>query len=685
MVHPPFFICGIRGIVASDVREKPMEERMTVGIDTGGTFTDLVFQSGEQWGIYKLLSTPSNPALAVLRGLEAVAGERPKSIVHGSTVATNALLERKGAKTALVTNRGMEDILEIGRQNRPRLYALTWKPPQPLVPRDLRMGIKGRVLPGGRVLEEIDPRELERMADHLVEKGVESVAVSLLFSFAHPSHERKVGEAIKRRGLPVSLSHEILSEFREYERTSTTVINAYVLPIMERYLSHIQGSLGEGDTLRIMQSNGGVISAARAGQEPVRTILSGPAGGAVGGLEVARAAGYSKVITFDMGGTSTDVSLMDGKLAMTTEAQVAGFPVKVPMIEIHTVGAGGGSIARIDRGGSLRVGPQSAGADPGPICYGKGKEITVTDAHLFLGRLVPQHFLGGRMKLHRERLDGPFREMAGELGISPLELAEGILSVANATMERAIRVISVERGYNPADFTLVSFGGAGGLHAAFLARALNIPRVLVPRDPGTLSALGMLLADIIKDYSITLMLEASRDWLDRVEKALEPLKEQALRDLRGEGLMDEEIHLEPALDMRYKGQSFEITVPFTGENTLSGFHQAHEKLYGYCNRERPVEIVNLRLRGRGVPPKPRLVPIKEGKPSVPGQARVATAEAVFQGRSTEVEVYQREKLLANNILPGPCLVVEYSATLVIPPFARGRVDHLGNIILEMET
>ena len=280
---------------------------------------------------------------------------------------------------------------------------------------------------------------------------------------------------------------------------------------------------------------------------------------------------------------------------------------------------------------------------------------------------------------------GPFREMAGELGISPLELAEGILSVANATMERAIRVISVERGYNPADFTLVSFGGAGGLHAAFLARALNIPRVLVPRDPGTLSALGMLLADIIKDYSITLMLEASRGWLDRVEKALEPLKEQALRDLRGEGLMDEEIHLEPALDMRYKGQSFEITVPFTGENTLPGFHQAHEKLYGYCNREKPVEIVNLRLRGRGVPPKPRLVPIKEGRPSVPSQARVAIAEAVFQGRGMEVDVYQREKLLANNILPGPCLVVEYSATLVIPPFARGRVDHLGNIILEMET
>ncbi len=660
-----------------------MDERIVVGVDTGGTFTDLVFKAGEEWGVYKLLSTPANPALAVLEGLKAVARGKAKTIVHGSTVATNALLERKGAKTALITNRGMEDVLEIGRQNRPHLYALTWEPSPPLVPAPLRMGIKGRVLPGGRVLEEIDPGEIEETVKTLVDQGVESLAVSLLFSFAHPHHELEVGRIARKMKLPVSLSHQILSEFREYERTSTTVINAYVLPIMEKYISYIQSHLGPSDSMRIMQSNGGSISAARASQEPVRTILSGPAGGAVGGLEVARAAGFQKVITFDMGGTSTDVSLMDGKLALTTEAQVAGFPVKVPMMEIHTVGAGGGSIAFIDKGGSLRVGPQSAGAHPGPICYGRGNEITVTDAHLFLGRLVPQYFLGGKMRLYRERLQGPFQDMAQRLGITPLELAEGILSVANATMERAIRVISVERGYHPGDFLLVSFGGAGGLHAAFLARALSIPRVLFPRDPGTLSALGMLLADVIKDYSITIMEETSGSWLEKVERALEPMKKQALTDLLEEGLDRERIFLEPTLDMRYKGQSFEITVPFTGKETLESFHRSHERLYGYCNRERPVEIVNVRLRGRGIPPKPRLTPIREGNSTPPREAWVATVTTVFHGTEMEIPVFQRERLLANNLLPGPALVVEYSATLVIPPFAKGRVDPLGNIILEV--
>ncbi len=666
------------------MKGKGVKERITIGVDTGGTFTDLVFKAGEKWGIYKLLSTPHNPALAVLAGLEEVAGEEIKSIIHGSTVATNALLERRGAKTALITNRGMEDILEIGRQNRPLLYALTWQPSPPLVSEELRVGIKGRVLPEGKVLEEIEEEEVVKVGQELLEKGVESVAVSLLFSFAHPQHELAVGRILEGMGIPVSLSHQILSEFREYERTSTTVINAYVLPIMKNYISHIQSHLGSNDIMRIMQSNGGSISATKAAQEPVRTILSGPAGGAVGGLEVARAAGFEKVITFDMGGTSTDVSLMDGKLAMTTEARVAGFPVKVPMIEIHTVGAGGGSIAYIDRGGSLRVGPRSAGADPGPICYGKGQEITVTDAHLMLGRLVPQHFLGGRMKLARGRLEEPFREMATSTGMSEVELAEGILSVANATMERAIRVISVERGFDPGEFVLVSFGGAGGLHAAFLARALNIPRILVPRDPGTLSALGMLLADIVKDYSVTVMVDTTiPGWQEKTQGALTSLKKQALRDMEDEGVSREEIVLEPALDMRYKGQSFEITVPLT-KDPLKEFHRAHKRLYGYSSPERPTEMVNVRLRARGIPPKPQLAPIKEGNSTPPQEAHIDTVRSIFQGVEEEVPVFSREKLLANNLLEGPALVVEYSATLVIPPFARGQVDHLGNIILEVE-
>jgi len=662
-----------------------MAEPVVVGVDTGGTFTDLVFKAGDNWGVHKLLSTPKNPALAVLEGLEKVAGRESKRVVHGSTVATNTLLERKGARTALITNRGMEDILEIGRQNRPNLYALAWEPVTPLVPRELRFGIKGRILHTGEVLEEADPEELRRVTRKLRDVGVESVAVSLLFSFTQPRHELLVKEALAEAELPYSLSHNILSEFREYERTSTTVINAYVLPIMGKYLSHLQKCLGAKNTLRIMQSNGGSISAGKAMEEPVKTILSGPAGGAVGGFETAKAAGFNRVITFDMGGTSTDVSLMDGSMTMTTESQVAGLPIKVPMIEIHTVGAGGGSIAYIDRGGSLRVGPRSAGADPGPICYGRGNGITVTDAHLFLGRLVPQYFLGGKMKLHREQLKRPFTEMSASLGISEPELAEGILSVANSTMEKAIRVISVERGHNPGDFTLVTFGGAGGLHAAHLAQNLGIPRVMIPKDPGTLSALGMLMADIVKDYSLTVMLKGHKDHKEMKEKAhhhLERLERLALKGLSEEGIQMDDLILEPALDMRYQGQSFEITVPFS-HHFLEEFHKAHKKLYGYSDTAKPVELVNVRLRARGLTPKPRLNPIKVGRATPPSEACVAKVETVFQGRTMKVPVYERKLLMANNRVSGPAIVVEYSATVVIPPFAKGEIDSLGNILMEI--
>jgi len=659
-------------------------ERITIGVDTGGTFTDLVYRVKGQWGVYKLLSTPSKPALAVLHGLETVAKGRVKTVVHGSTIATNTLLERKGARCALITNRGMEDILEIGRQNREKLYQLTWFPSPPLVPKDLRIGIRGRILHQGEIIEELNDAEIQKVAERLKNLKVDSVAVSLLFSWLHPQHELRVGEILEEVGFPVSLSHSILSEFREYERTSATVINAYVMSIVRRYISHLKGKLGIRDTLRIMQSNGGSISAETAMEEPVRTILSGPAGGAVGGWELARAAGFDRVITFDMGGTSTDVSLMNGKLAMTTEAKVAGFPVKVPMLEIHTVGSGGGSIAYVDKGGSLRVGPQSAGADPGPLCYGKGgKEITVTDAHLFLGRLVPCYFLGGKMRLHPRAIEELFKDMAARLGISQMELAEGVLSVANANMERAIRVISVERGHDPGEFILVALGGAGGLHAPFLAQALHIPKVLIPQNPGTLSALGMLMADIVKDYSFTTMTGATPEMEKEVQEWLEPLMEKAQEDLDREGVSQEHRLVEPALDMRYKGQSFEITVSLTS-HPLNAFHRAHEQLYGYSNEGKPVEIVNVRLRARGITDKPRLQEIREGGNTPPEGALISKTKAAFDAKEWETPVYKREKLLANNVIPGPALVVEYSATLVIPPFSHSQVDRFGNIMLEIK-
>ena len=536
-----------------------------IGVDTGGTFTDFVFKEGEHWGIYKLLSTPANPASAVLAGLNHVAQGKRKQIIHGSTVATNAILERKGAKTALITNKGFEDVIEIGRQNRSRLYDLAYRKEPHIVPPESRFGIVGRILHSGEEHEPLDLEEAQRVVELLQKSQVESVAVCFIFSFVTPSHERKMKELLEETGVVVSLSHEILGEFREFERTSTTVLNGYVSPKMQSYIEYLVAELDQGDSLSIMQSNGGSISAETARKESVRTILSGPAGGAVGAFEIGKMAGYTQLITFDMGGTSTDVSLTDGALSLTVESKISGYPIKVPMIDIHTVGAGGGSIASVDVGGSLKVGPESAGADPGPICYGKGDQITVTDANLYLGRLIPEHFLGGSMKLQGEKLENFFQKMAKEMGLSPVELAEGILSVANAAMEKAIRVISVERGYDPREFVLFSFGGAGAMHAPFLARLLNIPKVLVPQHPGILSAIGMLMADVIKDYSFTVMRNQHNATAEELSELFSDLEKKGVEDLFNEGISAANVRLERYLDMRYEGQSHEIIVPFAAQ------------------------------------------------------------------------------------------------------------------------
>ncbi|MEJ5301227.1 MAG: hydantoinase/oxoprolinase family protein [Thermodesulforhabdaceae bacterium] len=657
---------------------------IVVGVDTGGTFTDFIFLRDDgSWGIYKVLSTPHNPAEAVLKGLEYITQGKPAHVVHGSTVATNAILERKGARTALITNRNFEDIIEIGRQNRHVLYDLKYRRRSTLIPPELRFGISGRVDSKGRVLEEIDPGEIESLTSRLLEERVESVAVCLLFSFLHPDHEKTLGKALEKRGFSYSLSSEVLPEFREYERMSTTVINAYVSPKMTRYLKDIKKHLPEKSTLRIMQSNGGSISAETAMKESVRTILSGPAGGVVGAFEIGKLAGFDRLITFDMGGTSTDVALIDGRLPLTVESIIDGFPVKVPMIDIHTVGAGGGSIAYEDKGGALRVGPVSAGADPGPICYGKGDKITVTDANLFLGRLVPEFFLGGTMRLHEERLKPYFQEMASRLGISPLKLAEGILSVANTTMERAIRVISVERGYDPREFTLFSFGGAGGLHAAFLAELLNIPRILIPKDPGIMSAVGMLLADVIKDYSQTIMIRVAHDIETTVESVFSKLLQQAMDDLAKEGFSKDQIIIEKYLDMRYVGQSYELMIPW-GSDAVDRFNKEHQKTYGYAHSDKPVEIVNLRLRAIGSLLKPFPKPETEYRAEINSEALVGKRNVVFGGQIMSTQVVRRDLLSFGNSIHGPAIIVEYSGTTVIPPGWKVRVDQYKNLIMERE-
>ena len=665
-------------------REQKESVLHIIGVDTGGTFTDLIYQDESgNFRVEKLLSTPANPAEAVLEGLSRLYSGGARQIVHGSTVATNAILERKGVKTALITNNGFTDVIEIGRQNRFRLYDLHYNKEPHIVPGELRFAVSGRMDKNGEELEPVDLDEIRETVRTVKRAGAESAAVCLLFSFANPAHERAVGDALAEAGLPHSLSHRILAEFREFERTSTTLVNAYVSPKMQRYISYVVDRLNEGDSLRIMQSNGGSISAETAMHESVKTILSGPAGGVVGAREIGAAAGFDKVITFDMGGTSTDVSLIDGKPTLTLEASISGYPVKTPMLDIHTVGAGGGSIAYMDSGGSLAVGPESAGADPGPICYGKGENVTVTDANLYLGRLIPEHFLGGRMKLDTARLDKAMNDLAAELSITPAELAEGILSVANTNMERAIRVISVERGHDPREFALLSFGGAGGMHAAYLARLLNMSRVFVPVNPGILSALGMLMADVIKDYSRTVMLGAADVGRAELDELFAPLEQRGTSELVAEGVSEDDVSLERYLDMRYEGQSFEIIVPLAGD-PVEAFHAAHEKAYGYRNENKPVQMVNIRLRARGTPKKPSMPAFATGDEQPDSSALLSERDVIFEGRALKTSVYDREKLKPGNVFAGPAVIVEYTSTILVPPFARARVDKHANLILDIE-
>jgi N-methylhydantoinase A len=655
------------------------ERSARVGVDTGGTFTDfLVFRDGRV-STHKVLSTPGNPAEAVLAGLRETGLAGTKSVVHGSTVATNALLERKGVRTALIATKGFEDVLEIGRQTRPDIYRLFVVRPAPLVDARFRFGVDERVLCGGEAEKVPELVEIREVLEKIRKAGIESIAICLLHAYANHAHEETVAALAEGLGIPVSVSHRILPEYREFERTSTTVVNAYVSPLMNRYLSLLNREMGEGP-LRIMQSNGGSIAAETAKSESVRTILSGPAGGVVGAFETARAAGLTHVITFDMGGTSTDVSLCDGGIRTTAEASVAGFPVRVPMIDIHTVGAGGGSIARVDTGGALRVGPESAGADPGPVCYGKGEEITTTDANLYLGRLLPDHFLGGRMRLAAERVEERIRALASRLSVSPMAAAEGVVRVANAAMERAIRVVSVEKGYDPREFVLVCFGGAGPLHACDLAAALSIPKVLVPENPGLLSALGMLLSDVIKDYSRTHLWRTAAVSPEEIDSFFAPLAEQALADMGKEGIPAGDVRVERFLDMRYHGQSYEITVPYGGEFERE-FHREHQRMYGYRDPERETEIVNVRVRSVGTVGKP-VFPEREPSGEDPSAAFLEKRILVENGEERGADIYRRSGLAMGNLVTGPAIVVEFSSTVYIPSGWECRVDRRGNLVLK---
>jgi N-methylhydantoinase A len=660
-----------------------------IGIDTGGTFTDFIALDGKRIRTLKLLSTPSNPATAIFQGLGELMDGRECDIRHGSTVATNALLERKGAVTALITTAGFEDILEIGRQNRPKIYSLYPSRPEPLVPGRRRLGVMERVLHDGSVLVRLRPDDLRPLIEKLRRAKVQSVAVCLLFSFANPAHEKQIGRALRNLNIPVSLSHIILPEYREYERTSTTVVNAYLAPIMGGYLGALEkglrsGRSGKGTTLRIMQSNGGTVSARAAIREPVRTILSGPAGGVVGAWEVARLAGFPNILSFDMGGTSTDVSLCEGEIRISSESVIAGCPIGVPVIDIHTVGAGGGSIARLDQGGALRVGPESAGADPGPICYGRGGHITVTDANLHLGKLDAGYPLGGTLFLEESRIEPAFRALARQMGAAgSAAAAQGVVDVANANMEAALRVISVEKGYDPRDFTLVTFGGAGGLHAIELAASLSMPRVLIPENPGLLSALGVLLSDSVQDYSLTVMLPSEEAGTAVLEERYLELERRGIASMTEEGFPPDRIRLERWIDMRYRGQSYELSFPLS-RRFVSEFHKRHERRYGYADPARESEIVTIRVRVRGLSEKPRMPKDRPGAADPEPAALIKRKTVRFQGKPKHTRIYERALLHAGNRITGPALIFEYSATTAIPPGYACTVDAYRNLIISAQ-
>ena len=655
-----------------------MTSTAVLAVDTGGTFTDLVLFEGGKVRTLKVPSTPDDPSRAILDGARELLGDHPGEwiLLHGSTVATNALLERKGARVALVTNHGFEDVIEIGRQNRPQLYALVGHRAPPLVDRDDRYGIAGRIGPDGTERRPVDASELAELANTLAARDdVEAIAICLLHAYAHPAHEEAVAAALADVGRPLSVSSRLLPEYREYERTSTTVVNAYVAPVMSRYLSRLEREAG-ARRVAVMGSSGGTLSVERAMREPAHTVLSGPAGGVVGAMTWARRAGASDIVTFDMGGTSTDVSLCPGRPLRTREFEIDGQPVAVPVIDIHTVGAGGGSIAFVDAGGALRVGPESAGAVPGPICYGRGgTRVTVTDAHVWLGRIPTDAFLGGEGSLDRDSIRAPLEALAAELGTTPEAAAEGVLAVADTAMERALRVISVERGFDPAGFSLVAFGGAGGLHAASLTGSLGAKEALIPPDPGLLSAWGILTAPLTREASRTVLLAATAGVDATLSAGLDTLESEARAALLHEDVPEADIECARWIDVRYAGQSFELRVP--ADDWVETFHAEHERRYGYARRDAVVEAVTLRAiaTAPGTPVAPPELPAADGP------APVTSVPVTVGGAIRDADAAWRRDLRPGHELAGPALVLDYSGTIWIPPEWHLTVDPSGTLRL----
>lgn len=644
---------------------------MLAAVDTGGTFIDLVYLENSTLKTSKIFSTPKDPSQAVLDILKDL---KVKTLIHGTTVGTNAFLERKGAKIAFITTLGFEDLLFIGRQARPSLYNLWVEKPKPIVEKTNCLGIKERVSAKGEVLIPLTSSEVQRIINLISQNPVEALAICLLHSYLYPYHEKKLKEAFLPLGLSVSISSEILSEFREFERASTTAVNAYLNPIIQKYLTVLKEKLPI--KIYIQQSNGGWLTTEEALHFSVHTILSGPAGGVNGALIWAKSLGRSKIITIDMGGTSTDVCLIKEELPFTKEYLLDGYPLGIPVIDIHTVGAGGSSIAYVDRGGALKVGPESASSDPGPACYGKGNLPTVTDANLLLGRLLPEFFLGGKFKLQRERAEKAIYSIAKTIGLSLEETALGIVKVTNINMVRALRKISLERGYDPQEFSLFCYGGAAGLHVCALAKELGIKEIIIPKIAGSFSAFGLLFSPPIKDFSQTVWLPSEETRL--IDQAVENLKKYALKYIPKFGMPLEDFKLELFLDLRYKGQGFELTIPYK-ENYLKNFEEEHYRQFGYTLSGFPIEVVNVRVRlkGNSLVNSWKVIPQKRNFSSF--------VTKVFTEKSlVEVPVISWDSLKIGETLKGPLLVWEDFTTLWVEENFKVIVEDNYTLILKYE-
>ncbi|MFQ5861361.1 MAG: hydantoinase/oxoprolinase family protein, partial [Dehalococcoidia bacterium] len=675
------------------------------------TFTDVVLIDDRSGQIHytKVLTTPRNPAEGVMNGIEKILTAMTSTmagvdyIVHGTTIGTNALIERKGAKTGLITTEGFRDVLEIARIERPDagLYDMTVDLPDPLVPRYLRCEVRERVGADGQVVTPLDEESVRGAVSYLKDEGVESIAVCLLFSFLNPAHEQRVGE-ICRELYPeayVSLSSQIAPEFREYERTSTTVINAYLQPIVVRYLDSLVQQLQEqygAVDLRIMQASGGSMTVEVAKNHAVHIVNSGPAGGVVASSYVGRLVGDTQLISVDMGGTSFDIGLVDqGQPRLHSEGEFEGYPVKIPLVDVNAIGAGGGSIAWVDRGGALNVGPMSAGADPGPACYGLGgEEPTVTDANLVLGRLNPVYFLGGEMALYPDLAQQAIEaRVARPLGMSVEEAANGIIRLVNANMVKGISVSSIEKGYDVREFTLMAFGGAGALHAVELAEALGMKRVIIPPYPGTLSALGLLVSDTRHDYVQTVAINERDVEPEALLEVFQGLEERGRAQLGTERVPEDQIEIVWSADLRYEGQSYEINTPVSHnrrltqtdvQKTIRRFHELHQRIYEYSSVDEAVEFINVRVTAIGrVPAVSLAAGNHEG--SDPAAAQKESRRVYFSGVGfVEYPVYDRPRLKPGNVVAGPCLVEEIASTTVLTPGARGVVDEYGNIVIAVQ-